>query len=75
MFEKKYKVTLLDSKWSVIKRNVNLTVIPRKDEYLYFGGLYYEVLNLVHTLDDKQDVFIIINETNYQEKPIENQSV
>ncbi|MEI6880341.1 MAG: hypothetical protein WCK82_03280 [Bacteroidota bacterium] len=68
MFKSKYKVTLIDSKWNVVKNNIKLSVLPRRDEYVFFDGLYYLVLNVVHVLDGKQGVFVIINETPYQLK-------
>ena len=68
MFKSKYNVTLIDSKWNVVKNNIKLSVLPRRDEYVFFDGLYYLVLNVVHVLDGKQGVFVIINETPYQLK-------
>jgi hypothetical protein len=62
MFKRKYTVTLLNSKWEIVKRNVNFTIIPRKDEYVYLDEQYYEVVNVVHMLNKKQDIFVIINE-------------
>jgi hypothetical protein len=62
MFKRKYTVTLLNSKWGIVKRNVNFTIIPRKDEYVYLDEQYYEVVNVVHMLNKKQDIFVIINE-------------
>jgi hypothetical protein len=70
MFKTKYKVTLLDSKWNAVKTNVKLTFLPRRDEYVFFDGLYYLVLNVVHTLDGQQGVFIIIDETTHQIKKV-----
>ena len=72
MFKTKYKVTLLDSKWNAVKTNVKLTVLPRRDEYVFFDGLYYLVLNVVHTLDGQQGVFVIIDETTHQIKKVYN---
>ena len=31
MFKTKYTVSLLDSKWNVVKNNVKLYLLPRKD--------------------------------------------
>lgn len=73
MFTKKYTLTLLDSKWNVLKRNINLTVIPRKDEYVFFENQYYEVLNVVHMLNKKQDVFVVIEKAVTQPNIIENE--
>ena len=70
MFKTKYKVTLLDSKWNAVKTNVKLTVLPRRDEYVFFDGLYYLVLNVVHTLDGQQGVFVIIDETTHHIKKV-----
>lgn len=73
MFNKKYTVSVLDCKWQVLKRNLKLVVIPRRDEYLFFDGSYYEVVNVIHMLNKNQDIFIVVSETQNQIKPIENQ--
>ena len=62
MNELKYTVTILNSKWNPIKRNVEMFIIPRRDEYIYMDEQYYEVLNIVHMLNEKQDIFVIVNE-------------
>lgn len=72
MFRRKYTVTVLDSKWNVIKNRLKLNPIPRKDELLFFDGLYYEVINIVHRIDEKQGIFVVVNSFKHQEKT-ENQ--
>jgi hypothetical protein len=72
MFTRKYSVTVLDSKWKVVKNDLKIHTIPRKDELLFFDGLYYEVINIVHTLDQKQKIFVIVNVFKHQEN-IQNQ--
>jgi hypothetical protein len=62
MFSKKYNITLLDSKWNVIKSNVKLPTVPRRDEYVWHVNVYYRVLNVVHSTDDKQTTFIIVEQ-------------
>ena len=62
MNELKYTVSILNSKWVPIKRNVEMIIIPRRDEYLYIDKQYYEVLNVVHMLNEKQDIFVIVDE-------------
>lgn len=62
MFRKKINVSLLDSKWEVIQRNLKLEIIPRRDEYLWFNNKYYVVLNIVHSIDGKGEILIIIEE-------------
>ncbi len=62
MFNTKYTVSILDSKWRVIKKNLKITILPRKDELIFFDEKYHEVINVVHTLNKKQDIYIIVNE-------------
>jgi hypothetical protein len=67
MFTRKYTVSVLDSKWNVIKNRLKLDAIPRKDELLFFDNLYYEVMNIVHVLNEKQGIFVIVNEFKHQQ--------
>lgn len=62
MFKKKYSISILDSKWIPIKRNVKMEVVPRRDEYIWFDEKYYIVLNVVHSITDKQEVFVVVEE-------------
>lgn len=62
MFNTKYTISLLDSKWSPLKTSIKLMVIPRSGEFVYVNGQYYEVLNVIHSLDKKHNVFIIVKE-------------
>lgn len=77
MNELKYTVTILNSKWNPIKRNVEIFIIPRRDEYVYMNDQYYEVLNVVHMLNEKQDIFVIVNEMvkNINPQESENQKI
>ena len=77
MNELKYTVSILNSKWHPIKRNLDMVIIPRRDEYIYLNEQYYQVLNIVHTLNEKQDVFIIVNEVvnNINPQEPENQEI
>lgn len=77
MNELKYTVTILNSKWNPIKRNVEMFIIPRRDEYVYMNDQYYEVLNVVHMLNEKQDIFVIVNEMvkNINPQESENQKI
>lgn len=65
MFNRKYTITILDSKWKVVKNKIKLDIIPRKDEYLFIDNQYYEIINIVHYFNNKVGVFLIVN-------PIEN---
>jgi hypothetical protein len=66
MFKNKYKISILDSKWQPIKRNLKVEVIPRVNEYLYMDEKYHKVINVIHTMDKKQDIFVIIEELTTQ---------
>lgn len=62
MFKKKYTISILDSKWIPLKRNVKMVIIPRRDEYIWLDEKYFIVLNVVHSITDKQEVFIVVEE-------------
>ena len=76
MNENKYTVSILNSKWKSIKRNVNIVIIPRRDEYIYLDKEYYLVLNVVHMLNEQQDIFVIVDEMvkNINTEEIENKN-
>ena len=71
----KYTVSILNSKWHEMKKNIEMYIIPRKDEYIYMDDQYWEVLNVVHMLNEKHQIFIIVTEMNkkVEHQPIENQ--
>jgi hypothetical protein len=62
-FYKKYTLTILNSKWEPIKNNLKLNYIPRKGEYIYMDSKYFDVLNVVHMLNGKHKIFIIVEES------------
>lgn len=62
MFRTKYNVTILDSKWQVVKNNIKLAVVPRQGEYIYMNNKYVNVLNVVHSIDDKHAIFVVVEE-------------
>jgi hypothetical protein len=71
MFRKKYTVSMLDSKWLPIKRNVRMEFIPRTDEYIWLDNKYFIVINIVHSITDKYEIFIIVEE-KFGEAPVTN---
>jgi hypothetical protein len=73
MFKKKITVTLIDDKWNIVKNRISFTILPRVGEYIYFDDVYYEVLNLIHRMDDNKGVFIIVNQPPHQIKPTDKQ--
>lgn len=62
MFRKKYNISLLDGQWQVIQRNLKFNVIPRKDEFIWFSEKYFLILNVVYTLNDKDEIILVIEE-------------
>ena len=66
MFKRKYNTSILDSKWVPIKRNLKLTFIPRKDEYIWYIDKYFLVINIVYTLNKDEEILIIVEETQQQ---------
>lgn len=73
MFRKKYIVTILDSKWNIVKNRMVFNTLPRSGEYIYFDNVYYEVINIVHSMETKHNIFLIVNKPPHQIKPSDNQ--
>lgn len=74
MFNSKYNITLLDSKWNLIKNDVKITSIPRKGEFIYLIDRYYNVINIVHNINKKYNTIVIIEELN-KENDINNKNI
>ena len=64
MFNKKCKVSFINTNWEFIKQNVVLDILPNRDELIYIEefGKYFEVINVVHKLNSKHNIFVIIKE-------------
>ena len=74
MFSRKYNITLIDSKWNLIKNSIKFIAIPRRDEFIYLIDRYYQVINVVHNIDKKHNVIVIIEELN-QQKNVETEVI
>lgn len=59
MFKLKINVSILNSKWVMIKK-VELDAIPRKDEFIYMDEQYYIVLNVIHDLTSKPSLLVVV---------------
>lgn len=66
MFQTKYSVSILNSKWEIVKRNVKLLVVPREGELIYLDGKYVNVIKIIHMFNQKQEIFIIIEDLGEQ---------
>lgn len=62
MFTKKYNISLLQSNWEPIIRNLKMSSIPRKDEYIWYIDKYYLVLNVIHTLNANDEIILMVDE-------------
>jgi len=77
LFRRKYILSFIDSKWNPIKRHIKLSTIPRADELIYYEGVYYTVVNVVHTLNKSKEILIILEKSfikNEAETP-ENEGI
>jgi len=61
MFKRKYSLTFIDEKWNVMKTQ-QLFVIPRLNELVYLDTdkKYYQVINVIHYLNKKHGIFIVL---------------
>jgi hypothetical protein len=42
--------------------------VPRKDEYIFYDNIYYHVINLVHSVNKKHEIFLVVEELQQQEE-------
>ncbi len=66
MFKKKFKVSILDEKWTEIQRNLFLEFIPRIDEFILIGEVYYMVINIIYRLDSNKEIFVVVKKIDNQ---------
>lgn len=59
---KRYSVSVLNSNWEVMIPVIKLEHLPRMDELIYLESNeeYYQVKTVVHNINKKQGVFIIV---------------
>lgn len=70
IFNKKYSVTLMDEEWKPLKISANFKKIPRRDELIYLedSQTYYKVTSVIHYLNDKHGIFIIVSKYSEEKK-------
>ena len=63
---KKIKISILNTSWDVMVPVAKVDVLPRIDELIYFESedKYYQVQTVVHTLNKKQGIFVIVEKFN-----------
>ena len=57
---RKYNVSFLDAAWKSLNINIKIDVIPRVNEFIYLNETYYRVIGVVHQINEKQEIFIVI---------------
>lgn len=60
----KIKINIIDEQWNTLKTNFKLKVIPRIHELMYLSDIekYYRVVNVIHNINDKQNITVVIEE-------------
>ncbi len=58
------RVNIIDEQWNIVKTNFKLKVIPRIHELMYLSDVekYYRVVNVIHNINNKQNVSVVIEE-------------
>lgn len=64
----KYKISIMNNAWEMVIPKLKVKHIPRSGELIYLTDLeqYYRVLNVIHNITNKQEIFIIVE--NYDKK-------
>jgi hypothetical protein len=59
---KKYNISLMDNKWEMIIQTLKVKYIPRSGELIYLNSQeqYYKVINVIHNITKKHEIFIIV---------------
>ena len=59
---RKYNVSLMNEKWEMIIQNLKVKHIPRTFEFIYLDNQeqYYKVINVIHNMTSKHEIFIIV---------------
>jgi hypothetical protein len=59
---RKYNISLMDEKWEMINQNIKVKHIPRVSELIYLNNeeQYYKVINVIHNMTNKHEIFIIV---------------
>ena len=59
---RKYNISLMDEKWEMINQNIKVKHIPRVGELIYLNNeeQYYKVINVIHNMTNKHEIFIIV---------------
>lgn len=58
----KYTISLMDDKWGMIVPKMRVKCVPRYGELIYLNDLqqYFRVLNVIHTITNKHEIFVIV---------------
>lgn len=71
---KKYSVSVLNRAWEEIEPVIRVKHVPRSGELIYLkNGNYYSVINVVHNIDKKQGIFLIVELVGRDPQESDNQ--
>jgi hypothetical protein len=64
MFKKKNNIRFIDVNWKILKNDIQMNVIPKKNELLFFNDIYYEVVNVIYDISkiEKQQIIVVLTE-------------
>ena len=63
MWKKKRTITLINTKWEIIKPNIKVKYIPRWKELIYLeeADQYYQVVNVIYYLNNNEGVWVVVD--------------
>ena len=56
MFNKKYTIDLITSKWDRVKSNIKFDSVPNIDEFIYVDNQYFKIVNVIHSISKKHNI-------------------
>jgi len=70
MFKRKYSVTILNESWKTLRSDLKVSIIPRTGELVYLEEFakYFIVIKVIHYLNKKHGIFLIIDDYIESEK-------
>lgn len=61
---KRHSISILNKSWKPIKEGIRFKFIPRRGELIFIEEVnkYFEVLNVIYYVNNKQGIFIIVKD-------------
>lgn len=63
---KRCNVSLMNEKWEILIPNFKIKYLPRFGELIYLNDKeqYYKIINIIHNITNKHEIFIIVEKYN-----------